>query len=495
MSRLDRLKAGATRFGAQMAGYRRRAGAEREERELQRRVRAEEERAASAPPPPPPEPALPKNPEPATVIPWGIRVAAEAGWRLLILAGVVWVLIQVIGTISMMVVAFSAALLITALLQPSVSMLKRWGLGRGLATASVFIGGFGFMGLIGWFVVWQVIDSQEELVKQVQSGVNELREGILNSPFQVTDEQLNDFADNLNVWIGEHSEELTSAGIEGASFLVQFFTGAALAAFITLFLLYDGRRIWNWCLNFVPSSAREGVAGAGPRAWVTLTGYVRGTVIVAFIDAVGIGVGIYFLGVPMAVPLAVIVFLFAFVPIVGALVSGSLAVLVAFVTNGIGTALLVLGIVLLVQQIEGNILQPLILGRLVQVHALGVVLAVTAGTLIAGIPGAVVAVPLVAVTNTAVGYLRAYAAQQHPDQRQHHGSTITELSPAVPPVLKGETVEAQQEAERVSVPEGADDATDARPAGERTSSAAEPPQDAPPGRGGLAGSGPDAPST
>ena len=484
MSRLDRLKAGATRFGVQMADYRRRA---EEERELRRRVRTEEEPATSPPPPTPPVP--PKNPEPATVIPWGIRVAAEAGWRLLVLAGVLWVVIQVIGTISMMVVAFSAGLLITALLQPTVSRLKRWGLGRGLATAAVFIGGFGIMALIGWFVVWQVIENQEGRGKPVQCGFNGLGEWILDSPFQVTDAQLNDFADNLNAWIGEHSQELTSAGLEGASFLVQFFTGAALAAFITLFLLYDGRRIWTWCLNFVPAAAREGVAGAGPRAWVTLTGYVRGTVIVAFIDAVGIGAGIYFLGVPMAVPLAVIVFLFAFVPIVGALVSGSLAVIVAFVTNGIGTALLVLGVVLLVQQIEGNVLQPFILGRLVQVHALGVVLAVTAGTLIAGIPGAVVAVPLVAVTNTVVGYLRAYADQQHPDRRQHHGSTITELSPSVPPLLRGESAESQESGRPGAGPEAEGGPTDATP-GEGPSRGQGPPPEPGTGQGGSPGSNP-----
>ncbi|MBU7599115.1 AI-2E family transporter [Streptomyces sp. P38-E01] len=458
MSRIDRLKAGATRFGARMADYRRRAENEREEREERRRAKDEAQH-----PPPPPAPVPPKNPEPPTVVPWGLRVAAEAGWRLLVLAGVVWVLIQVIGAISMLVIAFSAGLLLTALLQPTVARLRRWGLARGLATATVFSGGFGALGLIGWFVVWQVMENQEDLVKQIQSGVDELRTRILDSPFQVTDAQLNDLADNLNSWIGEHSQELTSAGLEGASYVVEFLTGAALAAFVTLFLLYDGRRIWDWCLKFVPSVAREGVAGAGPRAWATLTGYVRGTVIVAFIDAVGIGVGIYFLGVPMAVPLAVIVFIFAFVPIVGALVSGSLAVVVAFVTNGIGTALLVLGVVLLVQQIEGNILQPFILGRLVQVHALGVVLAVTAGTLLAGIPGAVVAVPLVAVTNTVVGYLRAYAEQQNPDHRAHHGATITEVSPAVPPLLHGEQPGQAPAAAVSDAPSGAPPADPAPP--------------------------------
>jgi predicted PurR-regulated permease PerM len=156
-------------------------------------------------------------------------------------------------------------------------------------------------------------------------------------------------------------------------------------------------------------------------------------VLVALIDAVFIGVGIYFLDVPMAVPLAVIIFVFAFIPIVGALISGALAVVVAFVTQGVFTALLALGVVLLVQQIEGHVLQPLILGRMVRVHPLGVVLAVAAGSLVAGIPGAVVAVPLIAVLNTAISYLRAYNNERSLDPGpEPRGATIVEVSPASP---------------------------------------------------------------
>ena len=165
-------------------------------------------------------------------------------------------------------------------------------------------------------------------------------------------------------------------------------------------------------LKLVPAAARPGVAGAGPRAWRTLTAYVRGTVIVALIDAIFIGLGIYFLDVPMAVPLAVFIFLFAFIPLVGAVASGALAVVVALVTQGVFTALMALVVVLAVQQIEGHILQPFILGRAVRVHPLAVVLSVAAGGMVAGIGGAVVAVPLVAVTNTVVGYLRAYSREQ-----------------------------------------------------------------------------------
>ncbi|GAA4675594.1 AI-2E family transporter [Streptomyces chumphonensis] len=434
MSGFERLRSGASRVASRMAEYRQRAEREREERDRERGRRAQQETAVELPPPPS---VPPRQPEPASVIPWGIRVASEAGWRLLVLAGVAWVLMQVVGALSLVIIAFSAGLLITALLQPTVARLRHWGLGRGLSTAATFISGLAVIGLIGWFVVWQVIENQEDLTRQVQDGLDELRQAILNSPFQVSEDQLNDFVDNLNQWIGEHSQDLTTAGLEGASFLVEFFSGTALAAFVCLFLLYDGRRVWQWCLRFVPLSAREGVAGAGPRAWITLTGYVRGTVIVAMIDAIGIGVGIWVLGVPMAVPLAVIVFLFAFVPLVGAVVSGALAVVVAFVTNGLVTALLALGVVLLVQQIEGNVLQPFILGRMVQVHPLAVVLTVTSGSLLAGIPGAVLSVPLVAVVNTVVGYLRAYAEERNPQARRVHGATATDVSPAVPPAMPG----------------------------------------------------------
>jgi predicted PurR-regulated permease PerM len=161
---------------------------------------------------------------------------------------------------------------------------------------------------------------------------------------------------------------------------------------------------------------------------------VRGTVLVALIDAVFIGVGIYFLGVPLAVPLGVFIFLFSFIPLVGAVVSGALAVVVALVTNGVFTALMVLVVVLAVQQIEGHVLQPFILGRAVRVHPLAVVLAVASGGLIAGIGGAVVAVPLVAVTNTVVGYLRAYSHEQALRAApEPHGATAYAIAPRPAP--------------------------------------------------------------
>ncbi|MFE9613696.1 AI-2E family transporter [Streptomyces sp. NPDC006012] len=405
---LGRIGAGLTQMG---------------ERLDERRVAAQKPDTTDPPDPPVAEPVPESHrepaeapvvirPDPAQAVPWGVRVAAEAGWRLLVLAGTVWVLMRVISSIELVVFAFVIALLVTALLQPTVARLTRHGVPRGPATALTAILGFVVMGLIGWFVTWQVMENIDNLSDQVQSGIDDLRKWLLQSPFHVTDKQINQIAKSLREAVGANTDQITSAGLEGVQVVVETLTGILLVFFSTLFLLYDGERIWQWALKLVPAAARPGVAGAGPRAWRTLTAYVRGTVLVALIDAIFIGLGIFFLKVPMAVPLAVFIFLFSFIPLVGAVASGALAVVVALVTQGVFTAGMTLVVILAVQQIEGHILQPFILGRAVRVHPLAVVLSVTAGGMVAGIGGAVVAVPLVAVTNTVVGYLRAYSEEQ-----------------------------------------------------------------------------------
>ncbi|MFJ9039325.1 AI-2E family transporter [Streptomyces sp. NPDC102406] len=423
---LGRVGAGISKVGERLDERRAEARSEDED--------ADESSYEQVPPPPAYAPAVAPRPEPAAAVPWGLRVAAEAAWRLLVLAGTLWILMKVISSVQLVVFAFVAALLITALLQPTVARLRRHGVPRGLATALTAILGFVIMGLVGWFVVWQVQENIDTLSDQVQDGIDELRKWLLNSPFHVTEDQINDTAKSLREAIGANTDEITSAGLEGVTVIVEAMTGILLAMFSTLFLLYDGKRIWEWTLKLFPAQARPGIAGAGPRAWRTLTAYVRGTVIVALIDAIFIGLGIFFLGVPMAVPLAVFIFLFAFIPLVGAVVSGALAVVVALVTQGVFTAVMVLAVVLAVQQIEGHILQPFILGRAVRVHPLAVVLSVAAGGMVSGIGGAVVAVPLVAVTNTVVAYLRTWSQEAAIRQAPApHGATAVDLAPTKSP--------------------------------------------------------------
>ncbi|WP_371498852.1 AI-2E family transporter [Kitasatospora sp. NBC_00374] len=343
---------------------------------------------------------------PVEAVPWGLRVAAESTWRLLLLGVALYVLFRVVDMLRLVAFAVLAALLISALLEPTVSWLRRLGVPRSLAAAGTFLSGIAGIGLVGWFVVWQVSTNLESVTRKVQAGVNQLRDWLVDGPLHLTQQQIEDFAKQISTAIGTNSEQITSAGFTGVTIAVEVLTGVVLAAFTTFFLLYDGARIWGWALRGLPSRSRYAMAGAGPKAWATLTAYVRGTVFVAFIDALCIGIGIQLLGVPLALPLAVIIFLGAFVPLVGALVTGTIAVLIAMVTVNPFTALMVLVVLVAVQQIEGHILQPLILGRAVQVHPLGVVLGVAAGSIVGGIAGAIVAVPLIAVTNTVVGHLR-----------------------------------------------------------------------------------------
>ncbi|MEU3780172.1 AI-2E family transporter [Streptomyces sp900129855] len=440
---LGRLGAGLTEMGERLDERRVEVERESEGPALEPPPAAETATAATAttavmaaPVPAEAEELPPRSarPDPVQAVPWGVRVAAEAGWRLLVLAGTVWILIKVISAVQLVVMAFVVALLLTALLEPTVARLKRVGVPGGPATALTAILGFVVIGLMGWFVTWQVMANIDNLSDQVQSGIDDLRRWLLNSPFHVTDKQINGIAKNLREAIGDNTDAITSVGLEGVTVVVEALTGILLAFFSTLFLLYDGKRIWEWTLKLVPAAARPGVAGAGPRAWATLTAYVRGTVIVALIDAIFIGLGIYFLDVPMAVPLAVFIFLFSFIPLVGAVASGALAVVVALVTQGVFTAVMTLAVVLAVQQIEGHILQPFILGRAVRVHPLAVVLSVAAGGMVAGIGGAIVAVPLVAVTNTVVGYLHAYSREQALRQSPRpRGATAAGVAPVAAP--------------------------------------------------------------
>ncbi|WP_405019029.1 AI-2E family transporter [Kitasatospora sp. NBC_00070] len=400
-----------------------RLGSELQQRAATAAARNEQQPEEPLPAPREPEPVVveiksepvreyhaPRPATPAEAVPWGLRVAAESTWRLLLLAAALYLLFEVVDMLRLVAFAVLAALLISALLEPTVSWLRRHGVPRSLAAAGTFLSGVAGIGLVGWFVVWQVTTNLHSVTDQVQAGVDQLRDWLVTGPLHLTQQQITDFAKQISTAIGTNSEQITSAGFTGVTIAVEVLTGVVLTAFTTFFLLYDGAKIWGWALGMLPRQSRYAMAGAGPKAWATLTAYVRGTVCVAFIDALCIGIGIQLLGVQLALPLAVIVFLGAFVPLVGALVTGTIAVLIALVTQGPFTALMVMVVLVAVQQIEGHLLQPLILGRAVRVHPLAVVLGVAAGTIVGGIGGAIVSVPLIAVTNTVVVHLRRRAA-------------------------------------------------------------------------------------
>ncbi|MGC5032973.1 AI-2E family transporter [Micromonospora sp. DT229] len=335
-------------------------------------------------------------------VPKALRIAAAWSWRLIVIGVVGWALLRLMGTIRIVIVPLLVALLLTALLAPAVGWLLRLRVPRSLATAVVLISGLGAVVGTLTLVVNQFIVGLPDLSVRASAGIGQIQDWLRDGPLGLSDGQLNAYVEAGQKWINENSQSLTSGAINTAGTVFEVFTGTLLVLFAMFFFLRDGDRIWRFLVGMLPEAARWRTDDAGRASWLTLVAYVRATVLVAFIDALGIGIALVLFDVPFAFPLAALVFLGAFIPIVGATLSGAVAVLVALVDSGWVTALAILGAVIVVQQVEGNVLQPWIMGRAVALHPLPVVLAVTAGVVLDGIVGALVAVPLIAVLNTAV---------------------------------------------------------------------------------------------
>ncbi|WP_373315448.1 AI-2E family transporter [Planosporangium mesophilum] len=349
-------------------------------------------------------------------VPRGLRIATAWSWRLLVLAAAAALVLWLVGRLKDVLIPVSIALLLSALLAPAVGWLRRRvRLPRSLAVAVVLIGGVAAVGGVLTLVVTQFVNSFPALAANATEGIRTIQRSLRTGPLHLSNDQLTGIADAAQNWLNSHRDTLTSGALSTATTAVDVLFTTLLVLFTTFFFLRDGRRIWQFVVGLLPSMAREPLGAAGEASWSTLVSYVRATVLVAFIDAVGIGLALAGLRVQLAFPLAALVFLGAFIPIVGATVSGAVAVLVALVTKDWVSALLVLAAVVLVQQLEGHILQPLIMGRAVAIHPLAVILAIATGLLLAGIMGALIAVPLVAILNTAirrlVGHHRQTVAQ------------------------------------------------------------------------------------
>ncbi len=337
-------------------------------------------------------------------LPLGVRVAAAWSWRLVLigiaLAGFLWLVVQV----RIIVIPVLVAILLTALLAPVVHWFERQKLPRWLGV--VFALAL-FIALV-WVLLTLIITQLRDGLGDVASRSEEVWWEMLRwaeATFGISANEIGAFTDQLWKTVDEHQSELWNGALGVATSAGQFVAGLLLTIFSLIFMLIDGRRIWNWVLGFLPARAHAPVDAAGRAGWVSVGQYVRVQIFVAFVDAVGIGVGAAVLGVPLAIPIAILVFLGSFIPFLGAISTGLLAAFVALVYNGPVTALLMLGVVILVNQIEGHVLQPLVMGSAVRVHPLGVVLAVSTGALLAGIPGALFAVPLAAAANSIVNVL------------------------------------------------------------------------------------------
>ena len=339
-------------------------------------------------------------------VPWGLDLAAAWAWRLIIIAAAGYGIFWVIGYFSVITLPLVIALLITALVSPAVNAMTRVGVPRGLASIGMVLGGLAAIALLLTFAGQQVATGAEDLADSTIEGLGKIRNWLQDGPLNASDSQIEDYIQTAQDAIRDQTNDgaLKSVGEIGSA-VGHVFAGFFIVLFSTFFFLADGDRIWAWIVRIAPRAARERVDSSGRVAWISLTQFVRATVIVALVDSIGIMIVAAILGVPFLLALGVLVFLGAFIPLVGATVAGSVAVLVALVDQGPIDALLMLGGVILVQQIEGHILQPFLMGRWVSVHPLGVILALGCGVLVGGVAGALVAVPLAAAANAVVQHL------------------------------------------------------------------------------------------
>ena len=331
-------------------------------------------------------------------VPPSLRITASYGWRILVIAAVIAVFIWLVIELKLLVIPFMVAILVTALLWPAFEAMIKARVPRWLAIGISVLGTLAVVTGLFWLVIWQIREQLSDVQSKTTEAVAALQ-GFLVDGFGLSEKQIQEYLDQGLELLQQQADFLVSAASAVGGTAAHVLTGAVLALFILICLLADGAGIWRWTLRLFPRIMRPAADAAARNGWATIVNYARTQMLVAAIDAIGIGVGAALLQVPLAIPIAVLVFLGSFVPIVGAVVTGTVAVFLALVYNGPLIALAMLGVVLLVQQVEGHILQPILMGSAVKVHPLAIVLVVAGGTMIAGIPGALFAVPLAAFVN------------------------------------------------------------------------------------------------
>ncbi|MCV2490252.1 AI-2E family transporter [Geodermatophilus sp. YIM 151500] len=368
-------------------------------------------------------PAMAVHPSSEAAVPPGLRTAASWSWRLIVVVAGLYVLLWAAARVDVVLVPVIVALLLAALLQPGAAWLIRHGWPPSLAALAMLVVGLGVVAGIITLVVERIMDGFGDLAQQVSQGIEQVQDFVVRT-FPITQGQLEAAVTQLQDTLVANQEDLASGALTTATTVGEVVTGTVLALFTLFFFLKDGRGIWLWLVGLFPHDSRAYVDEAARRSWRTLISYVRATAVVALFDAVVIGIGLAVLGVPLVVPLAALVFLGAFIPIIGSFLAGTVAVLVALVSDGPIAALVALGIITAVMQLEGHVLQPLLLGRAVRVHPLAVVLAIAAGLLVAGIFGALIAVPTVACANVAGTYLsRRHLGPRPPEPRRERAAS------------------------------------------------------------------------
>lgn len=335
-------------------------------------------------------------------VPGWLRTGAAYSWRLMLLALAVYLLARVLGVLYIVVVPCTAALLLTALLQPLAALLRRHGFGAMASTWTALLAAIVVVAGLGVLITNRVQAEYPTLVVQVRHTSLQVESWLAGPPFHLHTANIESIFDNITKYLGQHRSAVEGTVVTGGRIVAETLAGLVLMFFVTFFLLKDGARIWSWLTSAFRPSNRERLDRAGHAAWKALVYYIRGTVLVAAIHAIVMAITLTVTGAPLAAPLALLMFVGAFIPIVGALVAGALAVLVVLAAKGLLLALIVVVVLVVMNQVESHLLQPQVVGKMLHLHPLAVILVLAIGGVVAGIFGAMIAVPLTAAVSRAI---------------------------------------------------------------------------------------------
>jgi predicted PurR-regulated permease PerM len=358
-------------------------------------------------------------------VPAALRQAAAVGWRVLVLLVLSWLVVRLLVRLRLVVVPVIVALFLTSVLLPPVNWLRARGWPSAAATAAVLLVAVLGLAGAGWLLAVRVVPQLGELSGQVSGSIDRLQHWVVSGPFGLSQTQLLDLLERAQQELRDRSDLLVQRALGWTTALLELVAGALFAAVLTFFFLKDGWGMVDAALVRVGGDTGRRLRAAGGRAWETMGGYLRGVAVVGMVDGTLIGLALLVLGVPLALPLAVLTAVGAFFPIVGAVTAGALAALVALVAEGPVTALVVVGVTVLVQQLEGNLLQPVVMGRSLDLHPVVVMVALSAGAVLGGIVGAFLAVPAVAVAVAGIGGW-VDAAASEPGHAQEQGAAAQE---------------------------------------------------------------------
>jgi len=356
--------------------------------------------------------ARPASSGPSQVPGW-LQLTAGWAWRLLVLGVVIYLAFRLASVLRLVVLPFIAALLLTALLQPLTQRMRRAGLPALAATWCTLLVAVAVLAGAGVLAATQTSADYQTLAHELGNTVHELQRWLAGPPFRFRQSGLEQLSNRILAFLKQHESAVAGTVLSGGRIFLEILAGLILMLFVTFFLLKDGDRIWAWLTGLMSAEAGRRARGAGAAAWQAITYYVRGTIAVAAIHAVVIGTALWIMGVPLLAPLVILVFLAAFVPLVGILVAGAVAVAVTLGTKGWVAALVLVAIFILENQLESHLLQPLVVGRMVRLHPLAIILVLAVGAAIAGIAGAIVAVPITAALVRAWPYLRGWVPGPH----------------------------------------------------------------------------------